>query len=230
MPRYKYSNLFPHIHPLKKSTNVDVAIVRFNLPQRLKHPLNNVYAYVLEQNYLTTEKIEKSLAFLERAYSGDPLLEQVRKFTTEHCLNGDFKNTPELNFEGIYFFWVFIVSAFLYLNEYIKTGNQNYLTCAENCFYDSTLYKNKYHNIQPRQRGGNASASTRNKKKMAVYRVWLAHKQEFRALNDMDTYNKLKRICEQESVLFHYKPSSFTRNGKGNILTQFAQMASDAIN
>ncbi len=230
MPRYKYSNLFPHIHPLKKSTNVDVAIVRFNLPQRLKQPLNNVYAYVLEQNYLTTEKIEKSLAFLERAYSGDPLLEQVRKFTTEHCLNGDFKNTPELNFEGIYFFWVFIVSAFLYLNEYIKTGNQNYLTCAENCFYDSTLYKNKYHNIQPRQRGGNASASTRNKKKMAVYRVWLAHKQEFRALNDMDTYNKLKRICEQESVLFHYKPSSFTRNGKGNILTQFAQMASDAIN
>ena len=230
MPRYKYSNLFPHIHPLKKSTNVDVAIVRFNLPQRLKQPLNNVYAYVLEQNYLTTEKIEKSLAFLERAYSGDPLLEQVRKFTTEHCLNGDFKNTPELNFEGIYFFWVFIVSAFLYLNEYIKKGNQNYLTCAENCFYDSTLYKNKYHNIQPRQRGGNASASTRNKKKMAVYRVWLAHKQEFRALNDMDTYNKLKRICEQESVLFHYKPSSFTRNGKGNILTQFAQMASDAIN
>ena len=230
MPRYKYSNLFPHIHPLKKTTNVDVAIVRFNLSQELELPLKNVYGYVLDKNYLTTEKIEKSLAFLERAYSGDPLLEQLRKFTTEHCLNGDFKNTSELNFEGIYFFWVFIVSAFLYLNEYIKTDDQNYLTCAKNCFYDSTLYKNKYHNIQPRQRGGNASASTRNKKKMAVYRVWLAHKQEFRALNDMDTYNKLKRICEQESVLFHYKPSSFTRNGKGNILTQFAQMASDAIN
>ena len=230
MPRYKYSNLFPHIHPLKKTTNVDVAIVRFNLSQELELPLKNVYGYVLDKNYLTTEKIEKSLAFLERAYSGAPLLEQVRKFTTEHCLNGDFKNTSELNFEGIYFFWVFIVSAFLYLNEYIKTDDQNYLTCAKNCFYDSTLYKNKYHNIQPRQRGGNASASTRNKKKMAVYRVWLAHKQEFRALNDMDTYNKLKQICAQESVPFHYAVSSFTRGGKDNILTQFAQMASDAIN
>ena len=171
MPRYKYSNLFPRIHPLKKSTDVDVAIVRFNLPQKLKQPLKNVYGYVLDKNYLTTEKIEKSLAFLERAYSGDSLLEQVRKFTTEHCLNGCFKNTPELNFEDIYFFWVFIVSAFLYLNEYIKTEDKNYLTCAKNCFYDSTLYKNKYHNIQPRQRGG-----------------------------------------------------------KDNILTQFAQMASDAIN
>ena len=230
MPRYKYSNLFPRIHPLKKSTDVDVAIVRFNLPQRLKQPLNNVYAYVLEQNYLTTEKIEKSLAFLERAYSGAPLLEQVRKFTTKHCRNGCFENAPELNFDGVYYFWVFIVSAFLYLNEYIKTDDQNDLMCAENCFHDSTLYKREYINIQPRRRGGNASASTRNKKKMAVYRVWLAHKQEFRALNDMNTYNKLKRICEQESVLFHYKPSSFTRNGKGNILTQFAQMASDAIN
>lgn len=230
MPRYKYSNLFPHIHPLKKSTNVDVAMARFNLPQDLELPLNNVYGYVLEQKYLTTEKIEKSLAFLDRAYSGAPLLEQVHKFTTEHCLNGCFKNAPELNFEGIYFFWIFIVSAFLYLNEYIKTGDQNYLIRANKCFYDSTLYKNKYHNIQPRQRGGNASASTRNKKKMAVYRVWLAHKQEFSALNDVETYNKLKQICAQESVPFHYAVSSFTRGGKDNILTQFAQMASDAIN
>ena len=230
MPRYKYSNLFPHIHPLKKTTNVDVAIVRFNLSQELELPLKNVYGYVLDKNYLTTEKIEKSLAVLERTYSGDPLLEQVRKFTTKHCRNGCFENAPELIFEDVYVFWVFIVSAFLYLNEYIKTDDQNYLTCAKNCFYDSTLYKNKYHNIQPRQRGGNASASTRKKKKMAIYSVWLAHKHEFRALNDMDTYNKLKQICAQESVPFHYAVSSFTRGGKDNILTQFAQMASDAIN
>ena len=65
---------------------------------------------------------------------------------------------------------------------------------------------------------------------MAIYSVWLAHKHEFMALNDVDTYNKLKQICAQESVPFHYALSSFTRGGKDNILTQFAQMASDAIN
>ncbi len=230
MPDLPFAKLFPYIHPLKKSTQVEDIISTYKLPDTLRIPLLLTYGDVAIKKYLTAEKIQMALSFLEAHFADKTLLLSVNKFYREAIYSKEYTERLDLHFEGVYFFWVYMTVAFLCINEYIAHRNNRYLMLARQCFTDATMYKREYLATYKQRRAAASTLEKKRKKENFVFGLWKTNRDEWHDLTDGAVYTKLLELYKNEGgeEMFgrFYSESTFTRRDKRNKLSQFAERLS----
>lgn len=128
MPRYKYSNLFPHIHPLQKP---DAQII--DMLANWNDDLCTHYGSHLPNEYLNEEKLELAIEYLSKL-SKNPNTAINKLIEAHNTCN--LCNTPKLVLEygDISIFWLFQTAAFILLNQYIAKQEPAIAILIAKCF------------------------------------------------------------------------------------------------
>jgi len=225
MSELPFSRIFPHIHPLDSTVDAEKETEGLNLGWQFITPLKNQYEYVLPQGYLTAEKLNKALTYLDDNFTGDTLLEKYEQFSrTDSRPYGD--RPRDLDCEGISFFWVYITGAFLNLNAFIATHDREHLYIAETAFAHADTLKELWIERTGRRKGMAKTQQKKQDKKDFVFSLWAAHAQKWSKLDDVQQYKELKNVYIQNGgnrkFGKFYAESSFTRGNASNLFTQFA--------
>lgn len=227
MPRLPFTKFFPYVHPLKKSTQVENVLSTYKLPDCFRIPLQLTYGDVSIKHYLTAEKIQKSLYFLEANFDGKTLLKRANMFFSKAIYSQAYTERLDLHFEGIYFFWVYMTIAFLCINEYIAHRNSRYLMLARQCFSEATMYKREYLATYKQRRAAASTLEKKRAKENFVFELWKNNKSKWNTLEDGIVYTKLLQLYKQEGgeekFGKFYSESTFTRHDRRNKLSQFAE-------
>ena len=135
MPRYKYSNLFPRIHPLQKP---DAQII--DMLANWNDDLCTHYGSHLPNEYLNEKKLELAIEYLNKLSKKTNTA--INKLIKAHntC---NLCNTPKLVLEygDISIFWLFQTTAFILLNQYIAKQEPAIAFLIEKCFRNALNYK-----------------------------------------------------------------------------------------
>ena len=190
MPELPFSEYFQHIHPLNKDTDVQQVLKRFNLPEILSIPLSNQYDYVLQHSYLTPKKLATAIDYLNSNFQGATLLEKYEQFVYSNIQPyGD--RTRDLDYNGICFFWVYTLGAFLHLNAFISDGELSRFYKSETAFAHSNTLKQLWIARQGQRQGGNKRAHSPETKER-FHRKWLSFSAHLKQL----TYKSALELYE----------------------------------
>lgn len=166
-----YCDIFPHLHPLDKKMTSLCARRKFKLPEKLKIPLQNHYRYVLAKKYLTSDKITDAIGFLGHFCKQKTLIEQTKHFVNSQYI--EYDKEINLHFKNIYYFWVYSVCAFVFINQYISNPTEQNMTYIILAFERANLFKKIYLAKRGIKKGGRVRAAKYKQAKVKAYKIWL---------------------------------------------------------
>lgn len=200
-----YSDLFPYLHPLDKKP------ADANIPPCVKKYIDKHYTFVIPAGYLNAEKMNKAFEFLSEQYPGNNVLNQVRKFINSFP-GDDMYNVPEHDKKGTSYFWVYTVSAFLFLNVYQINKSAKALKLVVRAFDRARTHKTLWLATYGYRKGGAGRAGKYAKVKGKAKQKWntfsnatkhakaysaalnlLDYPELFEGLSQLPTINTLER-------------------------------------
>ena len=165
-----YCDIFPHLHPLDKKMTSLCARRKFKLPEKLKIPLQNHYRHVLTNKYLTSDKITDVIGFLGHFCKQKTLIEQTKHFVNSQYI--EYDKEINLHFKNIYYFWVYSVCAFVFINQYISNPTEQNMTYIMQAFERANLFKKIYFAKRGIKKGGRVRADKYKQANFKAYKIW----------------------------------------------------------
>lgn len=166
MPRYKYSNLFPHIHPLQKP---DAQII--DMLANWNDDLCTHYGSHLPNEYLNEEKLELAIEYLSKL-SKNPNTAINKLIEAHNTCN--LCNTPKLVLEygDISIFWLFQTAAFILLNQYIAKQEPAITILIAKCFRNALNCKLGWNERAGRRDGARGRDEKYRRIEQEMFMVW----------------------------------------------------------
>lgn len=167
-----YNELFQYIHPLNKKLKIKKALQDFHIPFDFNISLKNHYGFILNENYITEEKIQLALKFLNDNYQQDNIVEKAIEFikTPQRQYNNQVR---ELDFKEVSYFWVYTVSAFIFLNLYIEKESADLYQKIWHCFDKAETYKELWIDRYGRRKGSTIRKDNYKTIEESMRLVWL---------------------------------------------------------
>lgn len=198
-----YSELFPYIHPLGAMT------VNADIPHSVQDYIQKHYDFIIPAGYLTADKIKKALELLAEKYPNADVLNQARKFINSFPGN-DMYNVPEHDEKGTSYFWVYTVSAFLFLNFYQTNKSAKDLKLVVRAFDRARTHKTLWLATYGYRKGGNkradkyAAAKEKAKQKWNTFSNAMKQSKAYTAalqlLDYPELFNGLSRLPATNTV------------------------------
>ena len=216
-----YCDIFPHLHPMQDFIPSDYPILADILEEYL-WDLN----YYREQ-YLDADRIDNALEWIKQ--HGD-LDHKTIKYIIDKFSVLDFSShKPELttNNTNQWIIWLFIVGAFILINQAIEKSEINDIKSdIKKCLKNACAYKRIWHERKGRYKGAIKTNSTRATVKNIVLKITRDIDKAYPKKSDQDKLqiikNKYKQMFPDND--FPYKNSSFTRNDSSNMFAQAAKL------
>lgn len=158
-----YSDLFPYLHPL--GTMPDTV----DVPIEVKVYFNKHYNFILPAGYLNPEKLQKALEYLNAHHPGDTIYKKAADFL-DSIPYEDIYRVPDHDETGVSYFWVYTVSAFLFLNLYQNDKSPNITERIRQSFERARTHKTMWLATYGQRMGGAGRATKYKIAKEKAYR------------------------------------------------------------
>lgn len=166
-----FSELFPHVHPLDRQLSAQEIIKEFPFLSDWQENLNLHHNLILNEDYLNTDKINKSLGFLCEHYGKKNPTDAIPSLIKEYgSFNPNTGRMTERVGKDISLFWVCETSAFLLINEFIKKNGDDIKSheLIRQCFSSAGTLKCIWqHSGLARSKGGNSNYREKREDKEA---------------------------------------------------------------
>lgn len=202
-----YCDIFPYLHPLDKKMTSLRARRKFQLPANLAIPLQNHYRYVLANKYLTSDKITDVVGFLGQFCKQKTLIEQAMHFVNSQYI--EYDKETNLHFKNIYYFWVYSVCAFVFINQYISSPTEQTVGHIMLAFERANLFKKIYLAKRGIKKGGRIRADKYKQARINAYKIWSKFSNQTKRKTSRSAYELDKRFNEWKTDL-EKKPAQRT--------------------
>lgn len=189
-----YSDLFPYLHPL--GTMPDTV----DIPSDIKIYLDRHYDFILPDGYLNPEKLQKAMEFLNAKDPKKDIYKNAADFLYSIPYE-DIYRVPEHDEKGTSYFWVYTVSAFLFVNQYHTDKSTEILANIRHSFDCAKTHKNQWVITYGVRKGGINRAGKYAKAKEAAYNRWLAFSNKTKNAKAYIAAYELQQIPELFSEL-----------------------------
>lgn len=160
-----YSDLFPYLHPL--GTMHDTV----DIPNDIKIYIDRHYDFILPEGYLSSEKLQKAMKFLNAKDPEKNIYDKAADFLKSIPYENIYR-VPDHDEKNVSYFWVYTVSAFLFLNLYQNDKSPNIVEHIRQSFERARTHKIMWLATYGQRKGGFERATKYKVIKEKAHRKW----------------------------------------------------------